>query len=129
MSVAAASRRCAAMRLPFAMIFAPATCSAEPPTAIEREPNVPVPTGTVTLAVVMRTEVRGDAAVRCHAHLRRFVKTHTRPHHAGEARRCNARRFDVAGDADAASTWAFLRVARDFECTLEDFREVAAVVS
>ena len=38
------------MRLPLAMIFAPATCSAEPPTAIEREPKVPVPTGTAAVS-------------------------------------------------------------------------------
>ena len=46
MSAGAASRRCAAIFFPLPMTLTQAVCSAEPPTAIEREPKVPVPTGT-----------------------------------------------------------------------------------
>ena len=43
MSPADASSRCAAIFLPFSMTFIAARSSAEPPTAMEREPNVPEP--------------------------------------------------------------------------------------
>jgi hypothetical protein len=50
MSTAEASRRCAAMCLPFSRTLPAALCSADPPTAIEREPKVPVPTGTAAVS-------------------------------------------------------------------------------
>ena len=53
MSPAEASRRCAAIVLPLSMIFIAARSSAEPPTAIEREPNVPEPYGTWSVSPSM----------------------------------------------------------------------------
>src|SRR6266853_1255884 len=45
-SASATSSRCAAIFFPFEVIFSHAKYRAEPPTAIEREPNVPVPAAT-----------------------------------------------------------------------------------
>ena len=120
----------AAMRLPFSMILAAARSSAEPPTAIEREPKVPVPYGTwsvspsmisilpsgtpsrerddlgegrgVALAVVVGAEHRLHAAVRLHADVRGLEEAGARAERGGEARRRDARGFHIARHADAA---------------------------
>src|SRR5258708_33056910 len=64
----------------------------------------------VALAVVMRAEIRGDAAVGSDAHLRRFVEPDLRAHHPRQAGWSDSRRFHIAGDADAAARWSFLRI-------------------
>ena len=49
-SPSAASNRWAAMARPFSMILLDATVSAEPPTAMLRDPKVPVPYGTISVS-------------------------------------------------------------------------------
>jgi hypothetical protein len=56
----------------------------------------------MALAVVVRAEVCGDAAVRRHAHGGRFVKPAASAHHSREARRRNARGLEITGEPDAS---------------------------
>ena len=60
------------MRLPFATIFSDAACSAEPPTAMERDPNVPVPTGTAAVSpstMLIRSSATPSRAARIWANV------------------------------------------------------------
>src|SRR4051812_22699429 len=82
----------------------------------------------MALSVVVGAEIGGQAAVGRHTNLRGLIKADARAHHAGEARRRDTGRFDIAGDADAAAGGTLLRVAGNLERPFEYLREIAAVV-
>ena len=118
------------MRLPLSMIFIAARSSAEPPTAIEREPKVPVPNGTWSVSPSMISicaigtpsrDARICAKVvawpwpwlwvpssactlpsGCTRIVRRLEEADAGAERRGEARRRDARGFHVARHADAA---------------------------
>ena len=110
--------------------FIAARSSAEPPTAIEREPNVPEPYGTwsvspsmisiarhrhaeprrddlregggVALAVIVGAEQRLHAAVRLHPDRRRLEEADARAERARPSATARRRRIHIAGHAEAA---------------------------
>src|SRR5207248_2470729 len=64
MSASAASSRCAASRLPLAMILSAAIHSAEPPITVEREPLVPIPKATRSVSPSMYCTSAGSSPSR-----------------------------------------------------------------
>src|SRR2546422_2480834 len=82
----------------------------------------------MALAVVVRPEIRGEAAVGRDAHLRRLVEPDLRAHHAGEPRRRYARGFHVARDANAAAWLSLLPILGQLKSAFKNPGEIAAIV-